>query len=106
MVELEEMVRRFESERMKHASEILSQGKRLEEFEATNSSLENKLFQRQTLVSKMEQEVDEKENSIAANEREVGDWAQDRLAVNCTVVVVWIKKDGGSLAVYSIIVSH
>ena len=67
-------MRRFESERAKHASEILSQGKRLEEFAASNSSLENKLSQRKALVSKMEQEVDEKENSIAVNEREVGDW--------------------------------
>ena len=82
------MVRRFESERAKHASEILSQGKRLEDFEATNSLLENKLCQRQALVSKMEREVDEKENSIAVNEREVGDWAEDRFAVNSTVVVV------------------
>ena len=94
MVELEEMVRRFESERTTHTAEILSLGKRLEEFVLANSSLENKLTQRNVLINKLEQEVDENENSIAVNEREVSDWTRYRsLAVNQRVVIGWIKEE-------------
>ena len=79
-------MRRFESERAMHTTELLSQGKRLEEFIHANSSLENKLTQRNQLVSRLEQEVDEKENSIAVNEREVCDWTgQSSPAVNLDI---------------------
>ena len=78
-------MRRFESERAMHTTELLSQGKRLEEFIHANSSLENKLTQRNQLVSKLEQEVDDKENSIAVNEREVCDWTRQSPAVNLEI---------------------